>query len=321
MAVMQRSQVVVEKDLKCMACGSDVTVELQGLFDTRFGIERVWDICRCTNCGIEQTIPTPLPDELKRLYETYYNFGGDKDTIYTRFRELFFSSRLYRFWLATDGDISFHSQKGSGRLLDVGCNEGRGLFIYRQNGFDPVGLELNEVAAMEAREKGFAVHTELLESFQPEQLYDIVVLSNVLEHSLDPKIMLNHVNRILKTGGQIWISCPDFDSWQRSFFGRYWINWHVPFHIIHFTRDVLVRILQESGFEIKEDQQVSPALWVAQSIIARLFAKPGQPTKQLQNPLLAACLTLLIKVLLFPMLGLGNRVGRGDCLVVVAKKI
>ena len=308
-------------ETRCFICASKVTAELQNVFDTRFGIEKAWDICRCTNCGIEQTIPTPLPDELKRLYETYYNFGGEKETIYTRFRELFFSSKLYRFWLAIDGDISFHSQKSSGWLLDVGCNEGRGLDIYRQNGFDPVGLELNEVAAMEAREKGFSVHTELLESFQPEQLYDIVVLSNVLEHSLDPKIMLNHVNRILKPGGQVWISCPNFDSWQRSFFGRYWINWHVPFHIVHFTRDVLVRILQESGFEIKEEQQESPALWVAQSVIARLFAKPGQPTRQLRNPLLVAFLIILIRCFLFPVLWLGNFLGRGDCLVVVAKKV
>jgi len=43
---------MVEKNLKCMSCGSDVTVELQGLFDTRFGIEKVWDVYRCTNCGL-----------------------------------------------------------------------------------------------------------------------------------------------------------------------------------------------------------------------------------------------------------------------------
>lgn len=111
--------------------------ELQNVFDTRFGIEKVWDIGRCTNCGIEQTIPLPSPGELKKLYEEYYNFGGEKGTIYTRLRACFFSSVFYRVWLAIDGDISFHSIKGSGRLLDIGCNEGRGLRIYRANGLRP----------------------------------------------------------------------------------------------------------------------------------------------------------------------------------------
>ena len=31
MAVMQRSQVMVEKDLKCIACGSNVFTDMQGL--------------------------------------------------------------------------------------------------------------------------------------------------------------------------------------------------------------------------------------------------------------------------------------------------
>jgi hypothetical protein len=44
------------KNLKCIACGSKVTAELQNLFDTRFGIEEIWDICRCTDCEIEQTV-------------------------------------------------------------------------------------------------------------------------------------------------------------------------------------------------------------------------------------------------------------------------
>ena len=88
---------MVEKDLKCIACGSNVFADVQGLFDTRFGIEKVWNICRCIDCGMEQTLPAPSPGELKKLYEEYYNFGGEKGTRYTRLRERFLTSPLYRF--------------------------------------------------------------------------------------------------------------------------------------------------------------------------------------------------------------------------------
>jgi len=67
--------------------------------------------------------------------------------------------------MALDGDISFHSRRGQGRLLDVGCNKGRGLLIYQHNGFSPEGLELNEKAAQDARKAGFTVHTQTLEEF------------------------------------------------------------------------------------------------------------------------------------------------------------
>ena len=316
-----RVKISAWNDSKCIVCGSKVTVELQNLFDTRFGIEEVWDIYLCEDCEIKQTVPLPSSKELKDLYETYYNFGGEKGTIYTSFREYFISSVLYRFWLIADGDISYHNQKGHGRLLDVGCNEGRGLKIYQQNGYTAEGLELNETAAAEARKAGVRIYADPLEEFKPEKVYDVVVLSNVIEHSLDPKDMLNHVNRILESGGQVWISCPNVDSWQRKIFGRYWINWHVPFHIVHFSQKTLTNILKETGFEIQEIRQESPALWFAHSIIVRLFAQFGRPTKQLRNPFLVAALLILIRIFFFPLLWLGNRMGRGDCLVVVARKV
>jgi SAM-dependent methyltransferase len=305
---------------KCLLCKNELKLITGDISDIRFGSKFYHGVAFCPSCDIVQTVPLQGEGELTSLYEEYYNFGGEKGTYYTCIREWFQSSTPYRVWIALDGDISFHLCRGTGRLLDVGCNEGRGLKIYKQNGFKTEGLEINERAAIEARKRGFRVYTELIEDFQPKELYDVVVLSNVLEHSLQPKNMLKHVARILKPGGQVLISCPNFNSWQRSFFGRYWINWHVPFHIVHFSRDTLTGMLQESMFEIQEERQESPSLWVAQSIIARLFAKPGQPTRQLRNPLLVAYLTFLIKVFLFPMLWLGNRVGRGDCLVVVANK-
>ena len=122
-----RPKVMGGKDSKCIACGSKLTAEVENLFDTRFGIEKVWNICRCKDCGIEQTLPSPSPGELKKLYEEYYNFGAEKGTLYTRNREQFLRSPLYRMWLSIDGDVSFHKKKGSGRLLDIGCNEGRGM--------------------------------------------------------------------------------------------------------------------------------------------------------------------------------------------------
>jgi len=304
----------------CLLCGGRLDLLVKGAYDTRFGTKGSWDIVWCSECSLIQLGLPPSLDKIEVLYEDYYNFGGSKDGIYTRARSAFLQSVICHMWTCLDGDISFHSRTGRGRLLDVGCNEGRGLQIYRSSGFEVEGLEPNELAAIEARKGGFRVYTDPIETFQPEEPYDIIVLSNVLEHSLQPKEMLVHVARILKIGGQVWISCPNVDSWQRLVFGRYWINWHVPFHIVHFSQRTLTNILQETGFEVQEIRQESPALWVAQSLIARLYARIGQPTKQLRNPFLVATLIILVRIFFFPLLWLGNRLGRGDCLTIEAKK-
>ncbi len=309
-----------EKKGGCLLCGGTLAVLLPDVTDTRFGIAGSYDIFRCTACGLEKTYPVPSPDELKALYERHYNFGGERETAYTRIREWFHFSPVYRVWLILDGDISFHRSKGTGRLLDIGCNEGRGLQIYSRNGFYAEGLELNENAARVARERGFSVHTCLLQEFQPSHLYDVVVLSNVLEHSLNPREMLADVRRILRGDGQVWISCPNNQSWQRKAFGRDWANWHVPFHIVHFSSSTLKRVLLESGFTKVEIRQITPALWVAANLIVSAFTRPNTVTKELRNPLLVMFLMLLVRSLFFPILWIGNLFGRGDCLVVVARK-
>jgi 2-polyprenyl-3-methyl-5-hydroxy-6-metoxy-1,4-benzoquinol methylase len=304
----------------CLLCGSATEVTITDVVDNRLGTPGSYEIRRCVRCGFEQTFPLPSLEQLKELYETHYNFGGQKDTLYTRFRERFLFSFLYRLWIRIDGDGAFHQRRGKGRLLDIGCNEGRGLRIYARNGFRVEGLELNETAAAAAREAGFKVHTRLLEELKPATAYDVVVLSNVLEHSLDPRQMLMDVHRILASAGQVWISCPNSRSWLRTAFGRSWLNWHVPFHISHFSPETLRQLLVETGYTGIEIRQITPALWVAQSAIVSVFAKEGRKTRQLRNPFLTLFFMLLARCVLFPVLWLGNWLGQGDCLLAVATK-
>jgi SAM-dependent methyltransferase len=304
----------------CLLCNGALKKSAGELTDTRFGIDGTYEVWRCLDCGLEQIFPVPTPAELGRLYESYYNFGGERGTRYTRLREWFFSSWLYRMWIFIDGDISFHGRKGAGRLLDAGCNEGRGLRIYARNGFQVEGLELNPSAAAVAREAGFTVHVGDTTDFTASAAYDVVVLSNVLEHAPDPKKVLSNLRANLQPGGQLWISCPNSRSWLRNVFVRSWINWHVPFHISHFSGESLRRLLNDAGFQNVETRQITPALWVTQSCIAWLFAREGRKNRQLRNPILTMALMVFARFLLFPALWLGNRLGRGDCLLVVATK-
>jgi SAM-dependent methyltransferase len=305
-----------------VACGGALATVLDDVFDTRFGIDEGFRIARCATCGLEQTQPRPAPDALAAHYAAHYNFGGEAGTTYTSLRARFLESGLYRLWLALDGDMSFHMRPGRGRLLDIGCNEGRGLSLYGRNGFAAVeGLETNPVAAAAARARGFTVHGGALEDLRPAEPYDVAVLSNVLEHALDPAAMLRQVARILKPGAEVWISCPNAASWQRALFGRRWINWHVPFHIVHFTDATLSRALEAGGFATSERTQITPALWVAHSTLAALSAKRGRPTALLRRPLPVMALMALARGLLFPLLWLGNRGGHGDCLIRIARRV
>ncbi len=305
----------------CLFCGTATRVDLPRIVDNRFGSPGEYAIHACASCGGKQTFPRPDAATLKGLYERWYNYGGKTDSFYASAREAFLFSPFYKLMLAVDGDVSFHSAKGKGRLIDIGCNEGRGLALYRRNGFAAEGLELNAHAAAAARERGFTVHETWIEDFRPAEPFDVAVLSNVLEHASDPRIMLKHVKRILRPGGEVWISLPNAESALIGLAGPDWINWHVPFHIVHFTKTRLTRLLEEEGFAVRDAKNVTPALWVAQSAIARLWRRDAQATIRLQRKaVLVAALMALARGLLFPVLWGWNRAGHGDCLVVRARR-
>ena len=209
---------ITERCEKCCSCLKSV---INDAFDTRYGTDSFFKIGFCSTCDIVKTFPTPKLKKLRTLYKNYYNFTGKQNQFYKNIRKVFFTNCFYRLWMLLDGDISFHSTYGKGSLLDLGCNEGRGLDIYKKNGFNVEGLELNDRAASAAKKKGFTVFSESIENLEAKKSYDVVVLSNVLEHSVDPYKMLDNIYRILKPGGEVWISCPNVESWQRILFGRF----------------------------------------------------------------------------------------------------
>jgi SAM-dependent methyltransferase len=314
----------MNKNPRCLICLGCLTETVSDVFDTRFGLSNQYKIGICSSCGLEQTFPVPNDLDLKLLYEKYYNYEDSPlkvfSGLYVKLRSLFQKSFIWFFWLKIDGDISFHSYKGSGLLLDIGCNEGRGLEFYRANGFCAEGLELNRKAAELARKKGFVVHEDLLDSFNPVRKYNVVILSNVLEHSTNPRQMLLKARALLIDDGVLLISCPNAGSIFRIIFKKYWINWHVPFHITHFTERSLKNLINECGFKVIESRNVSPSLWLTHSILATIFCRRGVATQQLRSVGYVCSLMLAIRFVLFPLLWFANQLGRGDCLILASSK-
>jgi hypothetical protein len=133
--------------------------------------------------------------------------------------------------------------------------------------------------------------------------------------------MLTHVRGLMRPGGQVWISCPNAASHWRKLFGRQWINWHVPFHLWHFTPHTFTALLNRAKFSVQEMHTCTPALWLTQSVIGRWHSNFGLPNKWLRSAPLIAGLMLAMLGLVKPFRRGIDRKLTGDCMIVTAKPL
>lgn len=306
---------------ECILCGAMVSAVGLDVFDLRFGVPGHFHVTVCDGCGVEQTAPRLDDAELAATYERFYNFRSDDDAGYATRRSALVRCGLYRLWLRLDGDISFVLEPGHDRrLLDVGCNEGRNLALFARSGFRAEGVEPNPAAWEVTQRLGLTAHLGQLGDLAKDEPFDVIVLSNVLEHLQEPVAVLAQARQRLRPGGEIWISCPNAQSWLRHRFGSAWINWHPPFHLVHFTEEALGGLLEQAGFEVTDRRTITPALWLVQSMIASRSARPGRATLALRRPGLVAALLVAARTLFGPILWIADRRHRGDCLVVKARR-
>ena len=100
------------------------------------------------------------------------------------------------------------------RVLDVGCGDGELLRLLESRGVDGRGIELSREGVNDCVAKGLAViqgdaDTDLAD--YPDDSFDYVILSQTLQATRHPRIVLEHMLRI---GRHAVVSFPNFGHWR-----------------------------------------------------------------------------------------------------------
>jgi len=220
-----------------------------------------FDVIECTVCGFKHIIPIPTAEEMINIYNDKY-YSIDKPMYLKRAKEdiewwnLVYSERFDTF------ESLLPPEQRS--ILDVGSGPGFFLIHGKKRGWKTLGIEPSSQAAVYSRNLGL----EIVEDFLTEKTviglekFDVIHMSEVLEHIPDPKGMLKIVRRLLKPRGIICVVVPnDYNPFQKALikgcdFEPWWVA--PPHHINYFNSDSLSQLLSNSGFDVMLSEATFP---------------------------------------------------------------
>jgi 2-polyprenyl-3-methyl-5-hydroxy-6-metoxy-1,4-benzoquinol methylase len=271
----------------CPKCDSASVTVLRGQ-DYLHGIEGEFSVAECVSCGLWFQNPRPTADSVADLYPDDYlphteiaispvepsRSSGSAQYLRRRMGYAHLAAdnahgfdwksvRLLdpvRRWM--NGVALLPDFVPAGRLLEVGCGSGGRLLSLRAAGWtDLQGIELIASAAERARSHGLAIQCGPIEDILdklPNDYFDVIISSMVLEHLRDPFSVVRAIAGKLKRNGQFLFSTVNRTSLDARVYGKYWAGFDFPRHLVYpRTRDL--RELLEGDFkEVQVYHQSEP---------------------------------------------------------------
>ncbi|MBI4407880.1 MAG: class I SAM-dependent methyltransferase [Candidatus Kerfeldbacteria bacterium] len=317
----------------CKICGQSSTLLYENLFDDRYGYPGKFSVYRCSTCGFGQTDPLLTPAALGKLYTDYYprkNITVDEVRRSVTWRPG--TLARWKRWLQGVNNTCHYHVTPNSKVLDIGCGNGASLLDIQAQGAEAVGTEEDRNVEPIAKALHLQIHFgDVSTSTYADQSFDFITMSQLLEHIPDPAAFLKRVSQKLKPTGQIIMSFPNIDGWNRRHSGRRWINWHIPYHINFFTPKSIRLLADQSGLKLMSLQTITPNVWVQlQSLANRHTAIEGQPSafwspdqgseKSSMAKRLSSILALAMSYLCVPITRWRDWRHQGDSWLVVLSK-
>lgn len=175
----------------CPLCGSDSRYErtLNGS-----------DLVKCRACRF---VYSALPDSA--IQEANFHLGDEIVEQYSLSQ-----TWVDRHWFGRIADRITRRVSG-GTVLDIGCGNGLLLRAFVARGWQAVGLDPSPWAKDCA--EGYEVRQSMLEEAAfPDNHFEAVTSTAVLEHVAQPRPYVEEIIRILKPGGCAYFNVPNYGS-------------------------------------------------------------------------------------------------------------
>ena len=228
----------------------------------------------------EIPIPTYYGDEICYVDGIGYAKDVTKDVLRYRAHKMGFGTGTKAFastaYELKEDSASSHGRilqwmqmRPASRVLDLGCSDGTLGARLAEMGHTVVGVDQQEHKGV--RERLIDFFEADLEQGIPDGVggdFDVVIAADVLEHVRAPEKVLDDVRTVLRPGGSVITSVPNFGHWYpraRVALGRFDYDARGILdrgHLRFFTRRSFTRLVSSAGWEVRRAEAIGLPLEV-----------------------------------------------------------
>lgn len=145
----------------------------------------------------------------------------------------------------------FAPWRRTGRLIDVGCGAGYFLDRAAAKAWAVTGTEYGGIPLATARAKGHAIiEGPLNPADHPGAPFDVACSFEVIEHVTNPADELARMAQVVRPGGLIYVTTPNYRSVGHWLAGGRWSVVNYPEHLNYFTPATLKCLARQQGLRI-----------------------------------------------------------------------
>jgi SAM-dependent methyltransferase len=227
----------------CPVCGGSEQKPLMvvcylewSVYHPSFSPVRRW--VQCQSCGHGFANPRPT----KSAIEEAFRDPPPAHLLTWQYATLtIYSDIIHQLWRRRPG----------GDWLDVGAASGAFAAVAVDFGYRVTGLDIHPGYADHVRALGVEfLQGDIADYDFGGRKFDVVSMGDVIEHVADPKRAVAAVASILKPGGLVWLSTPNYEGvWTRAMKEKDGM-WKEGEHLHFFSLRSLNRLLHDQGLKI-----------------------------------------------------------------------
>lgn len=189
----------------------------------------------CASCNLVFVSPMPSKEDLSSYYTSFWN--GEVATVSSSTRRYYMAQSISRIRY-----INQHTTiKENSAILDVGAGLGmfaealfKERFKCQYNAIEPDKVQRFKLAKNKNIKNTYAA----IEDVTRKNRFDLIILSHVLEHVIDPNIFIKNLTFLLNKDGLLFIEVPNEDY-------KYKLN--LEPHLLFFNEKSLSECIKKHG--------------------------------------------------------------------------